>query len=145
VVEVDADNGDIKFQQPLGDGDAIADDGTHVWVTNLGLANPTGSIIELNAANGQPVQTIANHNGVLHSISAITACGSHIWVANRSSPSSMIELDAQTGQWIKAFSSPAYDLDQPWSMAVAGNDLWVADAGSVVGGSGPGSVTELAC
>jgi serine/threonine protein kinase len=144
VVELNADNGHQKSQQ-LGDGDAIVDDGTHVWVTDLGLANSNGSIIELNADNGNRIRTVAGRNGVLHSISAIAACGSHIWVANRSPHSSIIELDASTGQWVNVFSSPQYDLNQPLSMAVAGNDLWIANAGSAIGGSGSGSVTELAC
>ena len=145
VVEINADNGGVKFQRHLGDGNVIVDDGTNVWVTDLGLVNPDGSIIELNADNGQTVRTIANHNGALQSISAIATCGSHIWVANRSNHSSVIELDSATGQWINVFSSSEYDLNQPSAMAVAGNDLWIANAGSVIGGSGHGSVTELAC
>jgi hypothetical protein len=145
VVEVDADNGKVERTQLLGDGNAIVDDGSHVWVTDLGLASSSGSIIELNADNGQSVRTIAGRNGALHSISAIAACRSHIWVANRSNHSSMIELDAGTGRWINAFSNPSYDLNQPLSMAVAGNDLWIANAGRAIGGSGDGSVTELAC
>jgi hypothetical protein len=145
VVEINAGNGSVVFQQHLGDGNAIVDDGTHVWVSDLGLANPGGSIIELDADNGHTVDTIANRNGALQSISAIAACGSHVWVANRSNQSSVIELNAATGQWVNVISSSDYDLNQPWSMAVAGNDLWIANAGSVLGGSGYGSVTELAC
>jgi len=145
VVEINADNGRVKFHRHLGDGNVIVDDGTHVWVTDLGLVNPNGSIIELNADNGQTIHTIANHNGELRSISAIAACGSHVWVANSGNHSSVIELDSATGQWVNVFSSSEYDLNQPSSMAVAGNDLWIANAGSSIGGSGPGSVTELAC
>jgi hypothetical protein len=145
VAEVNAASGGVTFQQTLGDGNAIVDDGTHVWVTDLGHAHPNGSIIELNAGNGQPIRTIAGRNGTLHGISAIAACGSHVWVANRGPHSSMIELDASTGQWVNVFSSPEYDLNQPLSMTVVGNDLWIANAGGVVGGSGNGSVTELAC
>jgi protein kinase-like protein len=145
VVEVNADTGSVEFQQRLGDGNAIVDDGTHVWVTDLGLANPSGSIIELDADNGHTASTIANPNGALQSISAIAACGSHVWVANRSNHSSMLELNAATRKWINVFSKSQYDLNQPWSMTVAGNDLWIANAGSALNGSGPGSVTELAC
>jgi hypothetical protein len=145
VAEVNAASGGVMFQQTLGDGNAIVDDGTHVWVTDPGFAHPNGSIIELNAGSRQPVRTIAGRNGTLHSISAIAACGSHVWVANRGPHSSMIELDANTGQWANVFSNPGYDLNQPLSMTVVGNDLWIANAGSVVGGSGNGSVTELAC
>ena len=145
VVELNAGNGREEFHQALGDGNSIVDDGTHVWVTDLGLAHPNGSIIELNADNGRSVRTIADRNGALQSISAIAAYGSHIWVANRGSHPSMIELDARTGQWVNVFSSPEYDLNQPLSMAVVGNDLWITNAGSAVGGSGSGSMTELAC
>jgi hypothetical protein len=52
VVEINADNGSVEFQRHLGDGDVIVDDGTHVWVTDPGLANSKGSIIELTADNG---------------------------------------------------------------------------------------------
>lgn len=145
VVEVNADNGSIEFQQHLGDGNAIVDDGTHVWIADLGLANPDGSIIELNADSGDTIGTIANRHDALQSIGAIAACGSHVWVANRSDYPSMIELNAATGQWVRVFSGAGYDLNQPGSMAVAGNDLWTTNAGSMLGGSGHGSVTELAC
>ena len=110
-----------------------------------GLTNPSGSIIELNSSNRQQIRTIANHNGAFQSISAITACGPHIWVANRGSHSSVIELDAATRQWVNVLSSAAYYLNQPLSMEAYGNDLWIANAGSAIGGSGSGSVTELAC
>jgi hypothetical protein len=94
---------------------------------------------------GRTIRTIANRNDALQSISAIAACGSHVWVANRGYHSSAIELDAATGQWVNVFSSLEYDLNQPSSMAVAGKNLWIANAGSVLGGSGYGSLTELAC
>jgi serine/threonine protein kinase len=60
VVEINADSGGVVLQQHLGDGNAIVDDGADVWVTSLGLANPNGSIIELNADNGHAVRTIVN-------------------------------------------------------------------------------------
>jgi outer membrane protein assembly factor BamB len=145
VVELSANDGSQKFDQGFGNGDAVVDDGTHVWVADLGVGSSSSAIIELNADNGQLIRTISGPNGELHSISAMAACHSHIWVADRGYPSSMVELNANTGGWVNEFSGAKYDLDQPFSMAVAGNDLWIADAGRVVGGSGNGSVTELAC
>jgi outer membrane protein assembly factor BamB len=144
VVDVNAASGARELDQPLGNGNAIVDDGTHVWVTDLGLGSSSSSIIELNAGNGQVIRTTTGPNGTFHGISAIAACRSHIWVANRN-PSSVIELNADTGDVINELSRPKYYLNQPLSMAAAGNDLWIADAGSAVGGSGSGSVTELAC
>jgi DNA-binding beta-propeller fold protein YncE len=145
VVEVDADNGTRKLDQLLGDGSAIVDDGTHVWAADLGLGSSSSSIIEFNADNDQRIGAITSPNSALHSISAIAACNSHVWVANRYPSSSVIELNADTGKFINALSGAKYDLNQPLSMAVAGNDLWIADAGRFAGGSGNGSVTELAC
>jgi hypothetical protein len=150
VMELDANTGHLK--RVLSGGNygfnaswGIADDGTHVWVTNSYENSdryPHSTVTELDAGTGQWIRTLSGGHYTFSDAGAVAMCGSHIWVAN---DNSVTELDASTGQWIKTFSNPASSFDSPnWplAMAVDGNDLWIANSQHNIG---PGSVTELAC
>ena len=59
MLDLNADTGTLiqvltgpsyQFNQP----DAITDDGTHIWVTNIG----DWSVTELNATTGAPIQVL---------------------------------------------------------------------------------------
>ena len=66
------------------DPDAIAVDGTHIWVANGGVpANGGGgSVTELNASDGSWVQTLSGGSYGFYSPDAIAVDGTHVWVAN---------------------------------------------------------------
>ncbi len=57
---------------------ALANDGKHVWVANIGGS----SVIELSASTGQMVRVISGASYQFNEPFAITADGTHVWVAN---------------------------------------------------------------
>jgi hypothetical protein len=63
---------------------AIAVDGTHVWVTNLGGggASGNGSATEFNADNGGWVQTLSGGSNGFNGPRGIATDSTHVWVAN---------------------------------------------------------------
>jgi Putative Ig domain len=105
--------------------DAIASDGTHVWVVNSG----DNSVEELDASTGDLVQTLSGGNYGFSEPDAVVFDGSHIWVANQY-PSSLTEIDASTGTWIQTLST-GYDLVFPQAMAFDGTDIWITDEGAL--------------
>ena len=80
-----------KFNDP----DAIASDGTHVWV-----ANAAGdSVTELSASTGALVKVISGSAYKFDDPDAITSDGTHVWVANDSATGDgAVGLDRGAGQ-----------------------------------------------
>jgi DNA-binding beta-propeller fold protein YncE len=61
-----------------GSYDAIAFDGTHLWVTNYGGS----SVTELNASDGSWVRTVSGGSYGFSAPDAIAFDGAHLWVTN---------------------------------------------------------------
>jgi hypothetical protein len=126
--------------------DAIAVDGTDIWVANLG-----GSVTELNADNGSLVRTLSNSSYDFSSPEGIAVDGTHVWVTNVGGgnggvgfpigPGSVTELNASNGSLVRVVSGASYGFNGPWGIASDGTHVWVANYG---GNWGIGhSVTEL--
>ena len=109
----------------------IADDGTHVWVTNP----PGNSVTELNASDGSLVRTLAGASYSFSYPAGIAGDSSHIWVAN-SGGNSVTEVNASDGSWVATLAGARYGFYVPRAIALDGTHVWVAN----VDGN---SVTEL--
>lgn len=59
--------------------DAIATDGTHVWVANGGEG---GSVTELSQSTGALVKVLSGRSYGFNYPDAIASDGTHVWVAN---------------------------------------------------------------
>jgi hypothetical protein len=115
----------------FSDPQAIASDGTHIWV-----ANQDGhSVTELNASTGALVRTISGTSYKFNGPSAITSEGTHVWVAGRRG-SSVTELNASTGALVRTISVGSYTTQTPGAIASDERHVWLADYGG-------DSVTEL--
>jgi DNA-binding beta-propeller fold protein YncE len=111
--------------------DAIAVDGTHVWVAN---ANDN-SVTKLRASTGALVKILSASSYGFGVPDAIAADGTHVWVANQTG-NSVTELNASTGALVKVLSDSSYGFDRPDAIAAEGTHVWVAN------GTG-NSVSEL--
>jgi DNA-binding beta-propeller fold protein YncE len=114
---------------------AIAVDGAHIWVTNTGGHDGSGSVTELNASDGSLVQPLYGGNYSFNDPVAIAADGADIWVANYES-NSLTELSASDGSLVRSLSPGSHGLDTPSAIAADGADIWVANYES-------NSLTEL--
>jgi serine/threonine-protein kinase len=123
----------------FGNPDAIAVDGSHVWVASLG-----GSVTELNAANGSRVRTLSGGSYGFSSPEGIAADGTHVWVTNlgggANGNGSVTELNASNGGWVRTLSGGSYGFNGPWGIATDGTHVWVDNYGRASTGD---SVTEL--
>jgi DNA-binding beta-propeller fold protein YncE len=112
--------------------DAIADDGTHVWVANLA----SNTVTELNTSDGSVVQVLSAKDYGFDAPRAIAVAGAHVWVANADS-STVTELNASDGSLVQIV--PSKYFAGPDAIAVSGYDVWITNDG----GNGGASVTEL--
>ena len=110
---------------------ALATDGKHVWVANIGA----NSVIELNASTGRMVRVISGASYQFNQPFAIAADGTHVWVANVNG-NSVTELDATTGALVRVISKASFGLSRPEEIASDGARVWVGHPGS-------NSLTEL--
>ena len=108
----------VGFRQP----DAIASDGTHVWVAN----NDGNSVTELNASTGALVKVISGSRYEFNDPDAIASDGTHVWVANDDG-NSVTELNASTGGLVKVISGSSYGFNDPDAIASDGTHVWVAN------------------
>ena len=112
--------------------DAVAFDGTHLWVVNEDhLASQTGgnSVTELNAADGSWVRILTGSSYGFNIPDAIVFDGVHLWVAN-SNANSVTEIDASDGSFVRTVSGGNYNFSQPGAMAFDGTHIWVANSGN---------------
>ena len=107
----------------------IAVDDSHVWITN------GNSVTQLNASNGNRIQTVSSGNYGFSDPAGIVADGPDIWVTNYTG-ASVTELNASNGAWVRTVTGASYDFSRPWGIAVDGPDIWVANEQN-------NSVTEL--
>src|ERR1700745_270975 len=89
-----------KFSFP----DAVAADGSHVWVANLNGK----SVTELDAATGALVQVLDQPRYAFSYPGAVAAGGTHGGVADGTYAGSVTELDAATGALVQVLHQPRY-------------------------------------
>ena len=121
--------------------DAIASDGTHVWVANAG----NGTVSELNAVTGRYVRTVFGSKYDFRYPCAIGVAASHVFVANCQGDS-VTELDASSGALVAVLSGSNYAFDTPSAIAVDRTHVWVGNLGASVteiNASTGGAVTEV--
>ena len=107
------------FDEP----DAVAADGTHVWV-----ANASGdSVTELSESTGALVKVLSARSYGFDVPDAIAADGTHVWVAD-SNGHSVTELSQSTGALVKVLRG----IHGPDGIAVDGTHVWVADYGCLL-------------
>lgn len=70
---------DLKHFESTATG-GVAFDGAHLWVTN----SNGNSVTELNASNGNWVQTLSGGSYAFRAPSAIAFDGTHLWATNSS-------------------------------------------------------------
>ncbi len=112
--------------------DAVAFDGTHLWVVNEDhLADPTvgNSVTELNAADGSWVRTLSGSAYGFNMPDAIVFDGTHLWVANGNADS-VTEINASDGSPVQTISGGNFNFSQPGAMAFDGVHIWVANLGN---------------
>jgi DNA-binding beta-propeller fold protein YncE len=107
---------------------ALAFDGQHVWVANLG----GNSVTELNASDGSKVGTFDGGGDILHP-DALAFDGAHIWVGNQSS--NVTEINASDGSKVGTFDGGG-DINIADALGFDGAHVWVANAAG-------NNVTEL--
>lgn len=134
VTELDAGNGGFLraisgFSTPAG----IAAAGGHVWVINPGIS---GSVTEVDAADGKVVRTLRGGHYGFHIPTAIAVAGNRVLVANAgdtvvngNGPPSVTEFDGSTGAWFRTLSGSGYGFEDPAWVAVAGANAWVTNTG----------------
>ena len=118
--------GSVRSRGTPGFGDpvAIADDGTHLWVANLGTGdNP--SVTELNASNGGWVQTMSGGEDQFGGPNAIASDGAHVLVAGNTGV--LTELTISSGAWAQ-LTDGGYVGSDPvqYVIAMGGGYSWVA-------------------
>jgi DNA-binding beta-propeller fold protein YncE len=117
-----------QFNRP----DAIAADGTRVWVANYGsgVGNARGgSVTELNAATGAPIRVLTESGYGFNGPSAIALDGTRVWVTNDpyNSGGSVTELNAATGAPIRVLTGPSYPFSGLGAIATDGTRVWVTN------------------
>ncbi len=111
--------------------DAVASDGTHVWVAN---ANGD-SVTELLASTGALVQLISGASYGFDVPDAVSSDGKDVWVANYNG-NSVTELLASTGALVRVIKGSSTGFNAPDAVVSDSTHVWVANG---VGNS----VTEL--
>jgi hypothetical protein len=141
--------GSYGFHSP---GD-IAFDGTHLWVVNywatgMGYDASASSITEFDASNGNWVRTITCASCEIWVPDAISAAGTHLWIANQGD-GVVDELATSDGSFVQAISDHAYlgpvgyckqcNFYLIFSLLAEGSNVWVINTPE----EGPDDVIEL--
>jgi len=74
--------------------DAVASDGTHVWVASM----VGGSVTELSTSTGTLVKVIRGRSYGFNNPDAVASDGTHVWVASMVG-GSVTELSARPAPW----------------------------------------------
>ena len=143
---ISAKNSDYE----LGDLDAMAASGDHLFVTGGGAGG--GAVTEIAAPSGALVRVIQGPRYAFNALDAIAAFGDQFFVAspwtNQFPGGAVTEVSAVTGLPLKVWAGPPYEFELPEAMAVAGGTLYVANSmgGSITAvpltGPGPTLGTE---
>jgi len=107
--------------------DAVASDGTDVWVAN-GYSN---TVVALNASTGALVHVFAGAAYGLSYPDSVVTNGTDVWILNGSSGNPGItELSASTGALITRFGTSNLAPCNAQGMASDGTNLWVTCNGA---------------
>jgi hypothetical protein len=87
---------------------ALAFDGTHLWVAN----QAGNSVTELNASDGSFVQNLSGGSYNFQTPVALLSDGTHIWVANIGG-ASVTEFNASDGSFVRNLSGGATPSTRP--------------------------------
>jgi len=98
-----------------------------VWVTN-GDGN---SVTELNASNGDWIQTLGGSAYGFDQPIGILDDGKHIWITNTLGDS-LTELSASDGSFIRTLSGGHYGFNGPEEILSDGAHLWITNIGDSV-------------
>ncbi len=109
---------------------AITTNGTDVWVAAHYRCGHAGcvdhsQVTELSASTGHVVRLLSGPSYGFADPDAISADGTHVWVAN-SSANSVTEVRASTGTLTRTLSDSSYRFNEPDAIAVDGAHVWVA-------------------
>jgi len=117
----------------LSQPEAIADDGTHLWVSS----SFTNTVTELSAGDDGFIRRLSGSGYRFNSPDTIAADSAHVWVTN-GGDNSVTELNASDGAFIRNLSGGSYGFDFPFGAGIAddGSHVWVVNTGN-------NSVTEL--
>ena len=110
--------GSFGFNGPY----AVAFDGTHLWVTNLG----GNSVTELNASDGSWVRTLSGGSYGFNNSRGVAFDGTHLWVTNVGG-NSVTELNASDGSWVRTLSGGSYGFNGSYYIAFDGTHVWVTN------------------
>jgi hypothetical protein len=102
------------FNEP----NAIAFDGTHLWVTNAG----GNSVTEINAGNGSVVRVLSASAYGFNAPYAIAFDGTRLWVTNAEG-NSVTEINASNGSVVQVLSASSYGFNEPVGIAFDGTRL----------------------
>jgi len=121
-------NATYKFDCP----DALAFDGTNIWVANW----RGNSLTEIDASTGALIRTISGSN--IEAPISLAVVGTNLWVGNFPNtgvPASFAIINTVTGNSVKTLTQgqlgPHWTIEWPICMVAAGMDVWVADQGGV--------------
>jgi DNA-binding beta-propeller fold protein YncE len=121
-------NGPRVFGWGFAGPDAIASDGTHVWVANGG-----GNTVSELSSTGALVKVVSGARYEFNDPDAIAADGTNVWVANDDN-STVSELSASTGALVRILSGARYKIVTPDAIATDGTNVWVTNADQSVTG-----------
>jgi serine/threonine protein kinase len=105
----------------------IAAYGNDVWVAN-GDGN---SVTELNASNGDWIQTLGGSEYGFDQPIGILDDGKHLWITNTLG-NSLTELSASDGSFIRTLSGGHYGFNEPEEILSDGEHLWITNIGNSV-------------
>jgi hypothetical protein len=111
--------------------DAIAYDGTNIWVANSPPSSGSGSVTELSASNGDLVRILTGTdiNGPL----SLTVANADLWIGNSSNITGgfLSEYNIATGSFdrivVPAARGSAWSIVEPLCISYTGKDIWVSD------------------
>lgn len=133
VTEIDAATGAF-VRSIAASGDAIASDGTDVWLTveQEGAPNYSGpGVIELSASTGA---VVAQLNSPVNVPIAVASDGTDVWIADCECDfdidiyGGITELSAATGAPVSPGSRPSDAINGPTAIALAGGRAWVTNS-----------------
>ena len=121
-----ASSSNLAFDKP----NAIAVQGSHLWITN----NFGASVTEVGTTNGAVLRTLTSSADAFNYPNGIAVGDSHVWVI--SGPGNSLTELSESGVLVRVITAKADEFDYPSSISVTRTRVWITnDFGQ--------SVTEL--
>jgi hypothetical protein len=111
---------------------AVAVQGDHVWVANLGTQTKTGftgfgSVTELDASSGTVVKTFPGSKSGITYPDSIAISGPYVWVVDggyHGGLGGVTRIDSRTGNTL-TLTGANYGFERPAAIAIGGGHVWV--------------------